>query len=133
LREVSFNSEKWCGAHASASEAYIKKDNRRLPDRQRRSGRLTIVANEGARPGLFESRTICFSPFNLQSDFVSRFSLSIVIQIWCYLFLIFSKIKIYSFMTFFSYVIPFLGCYLYTLYCSLLVQHINNIFLHNHY
>jgi hypothetical protein len=41
------------------------------------------------------------SPFNLQSNFVLRFSLSTVIQIWWYWFLIFSKINIYSFMTFF--------------------------------
>jgi hypothetical protein len=35
------------------------------------------------------------------------------------LFLNFSKINIYSFITFYSYVIPSLGCCLYTLYCSL--------------
>jgi hypothetical protein len=64
-------------------------------------GRLTIIANEGAGPGLFEWRTVCFSPFNLQSNFVSRFSPSTVIQIWWYLFMIIYKISIYSFMTFF--------------------------------
>jgi hypothetical protein len=64
-------------------------------------GRLTIVANERVGPGLFEWRTVCFSPFNLQSNFVSRFSPSTVIQIWWYLFLNFSKINVYSFITFF--------------------------------
>jgi hypothetical protein len=64
-------------------------------------GRLTIVANEGAGTGLFEWRTVCFSPFNLQSNFLSRFSPSTVIQIWWYLFLNFSKINVYSSMTFF--------------------------------
>jgi hypothetical protein len=57
--------------------------------------RSTLVANEGAGPGLFEWRTVCFFPFNLQSNFVSRFSPSTVIQIWWYLFLNFSKINIY--------------------------------------
>jgi hypothetical protein len=33
----------------------------------------TLVANEGAGPGLFDWRTVCFSPFNLQSNFVSHF------------------------------------------------------------
>jgi hypothetical protein len=49
------------------------------------------VANEVAGLGIFEWRTICFSPFNLQSNFVSRISPSTVIQIWWYLFLNVSK------------------------------------------
>jgi hypothetical protein len=64
-------------------------------------GRLTIVANEGEGPGLFEWRTVGFSPFNLQLNFVSRSSPLTVIQILWYLFLNFCKINIISFMTFF--------------------------------
>jgi hypothetical protein len=103
----------------SVRSLYKKKINVAYSTDKGDPGRLTIITNEVAGPGLFEWRTIYFSPFNLQTNFVSRFSPSTIIQIWWYLFLNFLKINIYSFMTFFPYVIPFLGCCLYTLYCSL--------------
>jgi hypothetical protein len=81
LREASFNYEKIVSAHASALEAYIKKIIVACPTDKGDLGRQTVIANEGAGPGLFEWRTVCFSFFNLQSNFVSRFSPLTVIQI----------------------------------------------------
>jgi hypothetical protein len=54
LKEASFNSEKYCRSHASASAAYIKKIIVACPTDRGDPGRLTIVANEGAGLGLFE-------------------------------------------------------------------------------
>jgi hypothetical protein len=77
------------------------------------------VAKEGAGPVAFEWRTICFSSFKLQSNFVSCISPSTAIEIWWYLFLNLSINQYLFIYDFFSYVIPFLGCCLYSLYWSL--------------
>jgi hypothetical protein len=57
-------------------------------------------------------------PLLICNQILSCFSPSTIIQIWWYLFLNFSKINIIH-IWHFLYVILFLGCCLYTLYCSL--------------
>jgi hypothetical protein len=61
------------GSRVSVRSLYKKMITVACPTDKGGPGRLTIVANEWAGPGLFEWRTICFSPFNLQPNFVSRF------------------------------------------------------------